>query len=319
MGATFNEEEFLEDMFDMAVQDGDEHEIQSYADHVIFLVHITSRMFEEGTGNIIPISTILSSLSKFMKSKIISSNKDKIGLVFFGCQYTNNTGNFKGVDALIDLDFYSADGINKVEQLKKRFSEFKQLDNNYEYKLYEALWACSSMFKESKGTGEVTQRLFMFTSDDDPNSNDKKEQETAINHMKSMNSSDIEIELFPIDIPSFPPFQMNRFYGNAIVIDKEDVSESTINFSVKLAQLNSRIRKKEFSKRLVSRIDFKFGGSVSVGVRAYSLISKQSKPTPIHLHRETNELLSSNYVYSCVDSNTSLGEHQIGYITLVII
>ena len=62
------------------IQNGDYREIP---DEVIFLVHLTPSIFKASSSGKTPILEALKGFSSFLKSKIISNSKDKVGLVFY--------------------------------------------------------------------------------------------------------------------------------------------------------------------------------------------------------------------------------------------
>ena len=53
-------------------------------------------------------------LQRFLKQKIISSNQDKVSLVFYNTKTTNNNLNFKGVSVVFYLEEPSAKVIKEV-------------------------------------------------------------------------------------------------------------------------------------------------------------------------------------------------------------
>ena len=72
-------------------------------DAVIFLVDCSASMFEANPHN--PntnssIDQILKAALSFMKSKIITSDSDKIGLVLYGCQDSKNPLSFNNIYVL---------------------------------------------------------------------------------------------------------------------------------------------------------------------------------------------------------------------------
>ena len=68
-------------------------------------------MFELNPNN--PNSTssldqILKAALSFMKTKIITSDSDKVGIVLYGCQISNNPLNFKNISVMQSLDSLDA-------------------------------------------------------------------------------------------------------------------------------------------------------------------------------------------------------------------
>lgn len=58
-----------------------------------------------------------------MKSKIITSDNDKIGIVLYGCKTSNNSLNFNNIYVLQKLDTPDANSIKKIEDLIPKFTK----------------------------------------------------------------------------------------------------------------------------------------------------------------------------------------------------
>lgn len=67
----------------------------------------------------------MSSLTSFLKTKIINSVDDLVGVVLTNVKKEKNNLNFQGINYLYDLDFPSAERIKKIPML----SIF--INNNY--------------------------------------------------------------------------------------------------------------------------------------------------------------------------------------------
>ena len=85
--------------------------IKDQKDAVIFLVDCSASMFEPNPHN--PDSTssinqILKATLSFMKTKIINSESDRVGIVLFGCTESNNPLNFKNISVMQSLDSLDA-------------------------------------------------------------------------------------------------------------------------------------------------------------------------------------------------------------------
>ena len=80
-----------------------------------------------------------------MKSKIISSTRDKLAIVFFGGQ-TNNPWGFQAIDVWQEFDLYSAEMIVRVKEFSEEFK--KSVPTFYDnWQLGEAFWACDHIFQ----------------------------------------------------------------------------------------------------------------------------------------------------------------------------
>ena len=76
-----------------------------------------------------------------MKTKIITSDNDKIGIVLYGCKTAQNSLNFNNIHVFQKLDTPDASTIKTLEKKLATFS------NEYGWApkdtpLFEALWIC---------------------------------------------------------------------------------------------------------------------------------------------------------------------------------
>lgn len=240
-------------------------EFKPSKDEVIFLIHLTEEIFTRTDNDLYPISEALKGLSSFLKSKIITNNKDLVSLVFYNSKSTNNPLNFKGIDVYIDLQTPNAKAIRESNHLEEEFSKIDFNEEGSGTPLYEALWACNQIFKD-KGSKDSTQRIFLFTSVDSPDEDDPELQAKALHHAEELNRKNIEIELFPLRINN-RIFDYNIFYSGIISFDVDDLNREMTNPNDRLAYLNIRLRRKEFKKRILGKVDLQLGEGVSVGTR----------------------------------------------------
>jgi len=74
-------------------------------DSVIFLIDCHSSMFQvnpnnygdDNDGDTRSVSFVLRAALSFMKNKIITNDNDKIGIILYGCDKTENSLNLKNV------------------------------------------------------------------------------------------------------------------------------------------------------------------------------------------------------------------------------
>lgn len=234
-------------------------------DEAIFLIHLTEEIFNKTNNEMYPISEALRGFSSFLKSKIISNNKDLVSLILFNCNSTENPLNFKGVKVVIDLQTPSAKSIKEANNLEENFEQIELNQRPKATPLYEALWACSQIFND-KGKKDSTQRIFLFTSEDKPDSHDPELQAKAFHHAEELRKKGIEIELFPLRINN-RVFDYGAFFADIITFDVDDLNKEMTNPNDKLAYLNIRLRRKEFKKRILGKVDLSLGEGVAVGTR----------------------------------------------------
>ena len=161
-------------------EDFDGNQFTVLKDEVIFLVQLTHDGMICDNSGLAAVQEALKGFSSFMKSKIISNYRDKVALVLFGSETTNNPLNFKGIDVRMNLELASASRIRQTDELSKNFGS---LDVSFDRpSIAEALWICNHMFSETGQSPDTTQRIFIFTTDDNPNLGDPESLKQAFLH-----------------------------------------------------------------------------------------------------------------------------------------
>jgi hypothetical protein len=108
------------------IKNGDFREIP---DEVIFLIHLTPSIFKQAASGKTPILEALKGFSSFLKSKIISNSKDKVGLVFYNSPQTKNPLNFNNIEVFHDLTLPSASSIKDAHVLEEELHQSFELLN----------------------------------------------------------------------------------------------------------------------------------------------------------------------------------------------
>lgn len=99
---------------------------------------------DDGTSS---VSTVLRAALSFIKTKIITNDNDKIGIILFGQPKTQNTLNLERVFVLQKLDTPDANTIKDLKKHQETFMETfgeqqMKIDTQSRSPLYEALWVC---------------------------------------------------------------------------------------------------------------------------------------------------------------------------------
>ena len=113
-GADNNAQGFGDDLFMFSGLDQNEaDQLRDQKDSVLFLIDCHSSMFQENPHNkgssdtgesSSSIHCVLTAALSFMKTKIITSDTDKIGIVLYGCGVTDNSLNFNNIAVVQKLD-----------------------------------------------------------------------------------------------------------------------------------------------------------------------------------------------------------------------
>ena len=92
------------DLFMFGLGDKEVQDMKQNKDSVIFLVDCHRSMHERnphnGEGHPSNVNQVLKACISFMKTKVITSDNDKIGIVLFGSKQTKNSLNFGNIFVL---------------------------------------------------------------------------------------------------------------------------------------------------------------------------------------------------------------------------
>ncbi|XP_002160929.3 X-ray repair cross-complementing protein 5 isoform X1 [Hydra vulgaris] len=273
-------------------------------DSVIFLIDATESMVENSIDGATLFQTCFKCLHSVLLSKIISREKDLIGVVLFGTNVKKNESDFDNIYEYQSLDMPEANQILKVENLlsEKPIKEFiKHLGHSNSFSISEALWACSSMFANSSyKLGKKT--ILLFTTTDDPHSNNLNLKKQALKRGRDLSDLGIDLQLMHLKKENHH-FDVSAFYKD--LINTEDYN-TLIDPSEKFEELLTRVRIKSHNKRTVCRLLFFFNDSIKFGVSMYILNKLCTKGSHVNIDRRTNEEVQCSTKYFCKDTGLEL-------------
>ena len=94
---------------------------------------------------------------------------------------TNNTPGFKGIHVVYGLDGIDAKRIRETPEVCVDFENKYGIANQSKY--YEALWLCNHQFK-TLDKNKYFMRIFLFTNEDNPNSDDQNLRNQLVSHIE---------------------------------------------------------------------------------------------------------------------------------------
>ena len=215
-----------QDMFMFGMDEKEAQELRQMKDSVVFLIDCHKSMHEKnkhnGEGHQPNVEQILKACLSFMKTKVITSENDKIGVVLYGCREANNSLSFNHINVLQKLESPDAAAIKSIERrIQTVTHDFGHAKEGQNVPLFEALWICHQEFK-SVEKQSYSKRIFLFTNDDNPGTpGDKAMAEQRANDLASLG---VDIELFPMPNPhqERPIFDVKKFFANIISFDEEE-------------------------------------------------------------------------------------------------
>ncbi|XP_066849816.1 X-ray repair cross-complementing protein 6 isoform X2 [Anser cygnoides] len=281
-------------------EDGDGHEEGTEAagdyrfsgrDSLIFLVDASKAMFQpcEDEEAATPFDMTMQCIRSVYTSKIISSDRDLLSVVFYGTQTNKNSADFKHVYVLQDLDNPGAKRVLELDQYRGEEGQalFREtFGHNADYSLGEALWACSNLFSDVR-VRLSHKRIMLFTNEDNPHANDSAKAKLARTRAGDLRDTGIILDLLHLKKPG--GFDISLFYRDIINVAEDEDLGIQPDESGKLEHLMKKVRAKETRKRTLVRLNLYLNKDLSLSVGVYSLIQKAYKPYPVKLYRETNE------------------------------
>ncbi|KFM02204.1 X-ray repair cross-complementing protein 5, partial [Aptenodytes forsteri] len=222
-------------------------------------------------------------------SKIISSDRDQLSVVFYGTEKNKNSADFKHIYVLQELDNPGARRVLELDQYRGdegRVLFRKTFGHNADYSLGEALWACSNLFSDVR-VRLSHKRIMLFTNEDDPHANDSAKAKLARTRAGDLRDTGIILDLMHLKKPG--GFDISLFYRDIINIAEDEDLGIQPEESRKLEDLMKKVRAKETKKRTLVRLNLYLSKDLSLSVGVYNLVQKAYKPYPVKLYRETNE------------------------------
>ncbi|XP_013803354.1 X-ray repair cross-complementing protein 6 [Apteryx mantelli] len=260
-------------------------------DSLIFLVDASKAMFEsyENEEVFTPFDMTMQCIRNVYTSKIISSDRDLLSVVFYGTEKNKNSADFKRVYVLQELD---NPGAKRVLELDKYRGDQGQIlfrdtfGHSADYSLGEALWACSNLFSDVR-VRMSHKRIMLFTNEDNPHASDSAKAKLARTRAGDLRDTGIILDLMHLKKPG--GFDISLFYRDIINIAEDEDLGIQPHESGKLEHLMKKVRAKETKKRALVRLNLYLSKDLSLTVGVYSLLQKAYKPYPVKLYRETNE------------------------------
>ncbi|XP_035825176.1 X-ray repair cross-complementing protein 6 isoform X2 [Aplysia californica] len=262
-------------------------------DGLIFLIDTSKSMFDAADDEECLFQLCMKAAKTTVQNKIISSERDLIGTVFFGTEESENQSGFKHVYVYQSLDQPGAQRILDLEDMEENcvrtFS--KDYGHNEAYSLRDALWTCQNMFASS-AQNLGSKRIMLFTNNDDPHGANPQLRRLAVTKASDLNETGIDLELMHLQNPG-QSFDINKFYKDILYNDDDDINEMA-DPAEKMEELLRRVRSKDHKKRANRRIPFSLGEGLNFSVGVYNLVRSCPKPYAVKLTKKENAELKSH-------------------------
>ncbi|RUP48803.1 SPOC like C-terminal domain-containing protein [Jimgerdemannia flammicorona] len=335
--SAFNDDEEEED--ENFITDGDETRFNN-KDSILFVIDCSPSMLEPDAEGEIPFESAIKCVSSVLKNKIISSESDLIGVLFYGTEKKLNSTDFEHIYVLQDLDVPDARRIKDVENIVSGETKFDDFGStNEEFPLGDVFWTCINMFSAS-AQKVGSKRIFLFTNEDNPHAANPRLRDAATTRARDLNEVGIRIELFNIDRPD-QRFDFDAFYKvqqspilppqphprsrltqpffsllpqDIIERDEEENGDEEEESptpsgppesSRKLTELMVKVRRKEVRKRSLFRLPFQISEGLTMGVKGYTLLRHQLRGIFRQVYMKGERVREVTAVTSWICSDTT--------------
>mmetsp|Transcript_12600 Transcript_12600/g.23273 ORF Transcript_12600/g.23273 Transcript_12600/m.23273 type:complete len:630 (+) Transcript_12600:76-1965(+) len=238
-----------------------------------------------------------------LKTKVITSPEDRVGILLYGVREKLNPNGFEGIRLLQELERPSAQRIRQLELEAARTAP--QFQERYGYNqalpLADVFWTCTTIFNLSANPKQFHPRLFIFTSNDSPCSN-STESEAAQTRARDLLDLGAKIEFFPIPHPD-RPFSIGKFWSQVIPVDDADYVEHSAS---RIIELERRIRRRIHRKRVLQRQLMEIVPGVEIGIAVHATVIEAKIPAPVYLKNDSNKPLKSDRRQICEQTGAIL-------------
>ncbi|XP_070199251.1 X-ray repair cross-complementing protein 5-like isoform X2 [Littorina saxatilis] len=272
-------------------EEGEEWQARTLKDGLLFLLDCSKSMFERLEDGQCHFQLAIRCIKTTMQNKIISSDKDSVGVVFIGTE--NSDGPNKHINIYHDLGQPCASRILALEDMEETgWKNFNMLyGHDPDFSLSDALWTCADMFSKSPQNLN-NKRVMLFTNNDDPHAGNTNRQIQARTKASDLANTGIDLELIHL-VKSGQTFDVNKFYKDLLFTDDDELTELP-DPAERLEELLTRMRTKDHKKRATRRIPLTLGEGVSLSVGVYNLVRTCAKPPMVKLSKKDNSELKSH-------------------------
>lgn len=287
-------------------QDAEAREEAQLRDAVLFCVDCSDQdaLKPLRPGGRCLVAEALAAAASFMKTKVVTSPDDKLGVALYGVREKQNPNHFEGISVLQELDRPSAQRIKQLDLEAARapgtFEE--RYGCGRTVPVSDVFWTCTTIFNLNANPSKFRPRIFLFTCQDSPAAT-LDELVSARTRVQDLTDMGVVIEFFPLRPTGTPPFAMDRFWGSLLPVAAEDyVAEAVLQ----LEDLDRRIRRRIHRKRTLQRLSFYICDGVELSVSVFVTLLEAKVPMPVYLLNENNKPLKSETKQICEQTGALL-------------
>nr|CAB3267806.1 X-ray repair cross-complementing protein 5 [Phallusia mammillata] len=289
---------YSDDELDTGENENQESYTISGRDSVVFAIDCCKEMFESCNDEESPFSCVITAIHDMYLNKIITSDKDLHGIIFFGTEKSKNSSDLSNIYVWQNFDVPCVESIMQLRQSQE--TDWNTFNTEYgskpDHQISDVLWACLNMF--SGTTYKLSSKtLLLFTWNDDPHFGNNNARKRAKAKAGDLHEHDIDVQVLSFN----SNFKHEKFYKD-IVSDPTTIGDMA-NPLNSIMNLYSYLMRKCSKQRALTRIPFRLAKGVEMSVGVYTIARRATKASAVLLDSETNKQahLHTNYV----DTNTA--------------
>lgn len=247
---------------------------------LLALIDCSDSMFNEASGKH-NFREALELIEAVMKNKIITSDKDLIGIVLYNTEHSPPPPDDSEIETgivvpkhtaiFMPLASPSADSIRKVINFRESEDLFdfgRKFGHSNDSNFSDVLWLCSRLFTRC-GYKLEQSSIVLFTSNDEPHSAGSYQYQQS--YVKARDLQQLGVNL--VLVPMVAEFDGSKFYQEFIctVTDEDPEQFRFPCYQESRDCLLNRIFRRDFRKKALSHINFQLSEDVALGVNIYSL------------------------------------------------
>ncbi|GMH40380.1 hypothetical protein BSKO_08284 [Bryopsis sp. KO-2023] len=290
-------------------------------EQIVFLIDAHDGMFvgikKEGeTEHQCSFQLAVRVATDMLKARIIASDNDEIGVIFYGTKLSKSASSFDHVFTYLDLDIPDAMRIRQMEEMTadtfKRDIGSGDGASSHGESLKYALWAASQMFEGS--AQRASKKILLLTSKEDPCEGLEAVRLQVMSRVEQLRDAKVHLAFFPL-VPDGMSFQLDAFWKPVVHMlkDEEEDLDENEDTLVRLDALFDSVRRRAYKKRALSSLVWSLGPDFGIGVQVFALYNAAKKPLPVYLDPKSNEKLISNTGYVCEDTGAILTDIPLSY------
>nr|XP_002122561.2 X-ray repair cross-complementing protein 5 [Ciona intestinalis] len=272
---------------------------QSYGgrESVVFAIECCEEMFDINQEDEESyFERIMTSIHDMLVNKIITSDTDMNGIVFFGVENKTEDGKFPGVRTWQQFDVPCVKSIMELREIQN--IDFKQFENKFgklaEYEVSNVLWASHQLFLNCPFK-LANKTLVVFPWNENPHKGNNNAVKRARAKCGDLHEHGVEIQVFSFN----QDFSYEPFYKH-ITTDQIQSNEQMMNPINAISNLYSFLMRKCYKQRMTrTRLQI---GKYKISVGVYTVARKTTKTSAVWIDNSTNKIVKRQI--NLVDTST---------------